>query len=594
MIDYRRSQYEHGGLFRSLGFDENPFASTNADEEERLPDYFVPPAYFPSVFGDPTRPSSFFVFAPRGGGKSAQRRMIESKCAQEQVLSITYDRFEFPGITKASEVTLSAHLQRIIQRCLMGLLVALNADPALASNLSKHERELLVRLAGHHLKGMNAEKLQATLDSLKSLKHKVQDFWNEWLPVIGPALNVLLQKLTGVDIDQLGSYDTVAPQGGFSQKFDLSQAVELAHKLGFRSVYVLIDRVDEAELTGNDALASFQLIEPLVRDLELLELRGIAFKFFLWDRLETPYLDTARTDRVRHETLSWDDPMLSDMWRKRLSVYSDGRVESLDAIAEELPAYSLDALALIFANHSPRDMVRIGAQVLAEQQEIDAASTTIRQAAIVRGIDKFCALRSRELLTTRTLSDLRKVRQVDFTISYLAGEVFREQQTNTRNRISRWRREGAVDDIDRIDNPKSDQARQVKLFAVLDVRVAREIMSGSSLLAFLDSKYKRCPTCGNAVIRDWGERDTVSWCDTCQFDLGGEAKADSWEVWRRREHAAEVWRERRRLQIEQQSLFDMDELGAEEPESTVSAADGVTGEEGPSDLATPISSEDWS
>ena len=118
----RYSQHAYDSFFQGLGFEENPFASTNADEEERLPDYFVPPPYFPSVFGDPKHPKSFFVFAPRGGGKSAQRRMIENRCAEEHVLGITYDQFEFPSLTAASEATLHDHLQQIVRKCLMGMV----------------------------------------------------------------------------------------------------------------------------------------------------------------------------------------------------------------------------------------------------------------------------------------------------------------------------------------------------------------------------------------------------------------------------------------------------------------------------------------
>jgi hypothetical protein len=36
-----------------LGFQANPFQFTNADEEDHLQSYFVPPPYFDSVWGIP-------------------------------------------------------------------------------------------------------------------------------------------------------------------------------------------------------------------------------------------------------------------------------------------------------------------------------------------------------------------------------------------------------------------------------------------------------------------------------------------------------------------------------------------------------------
>jgi hypothetical protein len=68
--------------------------STNAAEEPRLSDYFVEPPYFVSVMGDPSRPQSHVVLAPRGGGKTAQRRMIEDASQSQAILCVTYDTFD--------------------------------------------------------------------------------------------------------------------------------------------------------------------------------------------------------------------------------------------------------------------------------------------------------------------------------------------------------------------------------------------------------------------------------------------------------------------------------------------------------------------
>lgn len=134
--------------------------------------------------------------------------------------------------------------------------------------------------------------------------------------------------------------------------------------------------MDESELTGNDSKASFQLIQPLLKDLELLEFKGLAFKFFLWDQLEPYYLEIARTDRIRHETLEWDDDMLLTIWEKRLQAFSKSNISKLSSICDNTKL-NPDDLALILANQSPRDMIRVAAQILAEQQQIDISSNRI-------------------------------------------------------------------------------------------------------------------------------------------------------------------------------------------------------------------------
>jgi hypothetical protein len=65
-------------LYEKLGFTQHPFSKTNADEEPNLGEYFVPPPYFDAVVGDSSAPSASVVLAPRGAGKSALRRMVET------------------------------------------------------------------------------------------------------------------------------------------------------------------------------------------------------------------------------------------------------------------------------------------------------------------------------------------------------------------------------------------------------------------------------------------------------------------------------------------------------------------------------------
>lgn len=543
-------------FFSALGFDDDPFAYTNADQEVRLEDYFIPPPYFPSVFGNPEHPRPFVVFAPRGGGKSAQRRMIETQCQENHVLAVTYDRFEFPTVRAASEVTLQHHLRSIIRFALMGLLVTVHANPELKEKLTKHDREIMVGIAADHLSGINEVILKQTLNSLRSLSDKVRDFWNAWLPLINMGINVFLKKLLGVEAD-LTKYQDPRSLAASSLKYQLGLVVDLAQGMDFQSIYVLMDRVDEAELTGNNALNSFKLAEPLFRDLELLEFNGMGFKLFLWDQLEPAYLEIARTDRIRHETLEWHDRMLMEMWQKRLKAYSAGKISSLASISERATPYSVDQLALIFANRSPRDMLRIGAQIFTEQLQIDRFSSRIAPEAVYAGIEKFCARRAAELVSDRTLDELKRIGQVDFTIPYLANDVFRETSNGTRNRIYRWRQEGAIDDLERVENPNPEQTRPVKLFAVRDVRIAQTMFPGVPIPRFLELKYKQCDRCGATVLRDWGDKDSLSRCSECQYDLAS-MEEDKLDDWKRREQATQTRRRYRKESLEgiQSSFFD--------------------------------------
>jgi hypothetical protein len=64
-------------FLKLVGFESDPFASTSAADEPLIDQYFVEPPFFPAVIGDPKSRKSNIVFAPRGGGKTAQKIMIE-------------------------------------------------------------------------------------------------------------------------------------------------------------------------------------------------------------------------------------------------------------------------------------------------------------------------------------------------------------------------------------------------------------------------------------------------------------------------------------------------------------------------------------
>jgi hypothetical protein len=69
----------YADLLQRFGFspERDPFKSVNATEERLfLPEYFVAPPFFESVWGNSRMPKSCVVFAPTGAGKTAQVIMI--------------------------------------------------------------------------------------------------------------------------------------------------------------------------------------------------------------------------------------------------------------------------------------------------------------------------------------------------------------------------------------------------------------------------------------------------------------------------------------------------------------------------------------
>jgi hypothetical protein len=92
------------------------------------------------LLGIPDLPSSQVIFAPRGGGKSAQRRMIEYNAASAEVFAITYDRFEKIGVDNLEELSIDYHLRNIIEIGLLGFLLEYHERGMQAPSFSHRSR----------------------------------------------------------------------------------------------------------------------------------------------------------------------------------------------------------------------------------------------------------------------------------------------------------------------------------------------------------------------------------------------------------------------------------------------------------------------
>jgi len=482
-----------------LGFRENPFQFTNADEEEHLQAYFVPPPYFLSVWGEPDYPKSQVIFAPRGGGKTAQKRMIEFKDEGTNVFVITYDRFEKLGGLDLQNLSVDYHLQNIIAIGLLGFLLEYHQRGMQAPGFTTIEREQIDWLCHHYLSGVSRYEALEALNSLKTLSAKAKQFLRDWS---GPVSSLFSAALAAKGIP----HPKIELAHGSNQetfngplKAHLEVVRDLILSIGFKSVYILVDKVDETAETGNNAEASFNLVKPLLRDLELLQMKNVAFKFFLWDMLLPRYQAYARPDRLEQFELSWTEADLNKMLSRRLGAFSDNKVVDLSVLTNAELVKPLHFLIVLFAMGSPRDMIRICQEILAEQLQINPDSTVIELDAVVQGISKFCTRRAQEILPPQIYRELVKVGRLDFTAAYVANEVFKVDVNSARNKIRQWTEAGAVAKVGELDSG----GRPIYQYAVRDIRVAKAILSQLELSDFMRDKLRTCARCSALIVRDW-------------------------------------------------------------------------------------------
>lgn len=495
-----------------FGFRADPFESWDAEQEPELDDYFVPPPFFDAVIGDSATPASHVVLAPRGGGKTAQRKMIELASKNRNFLCVTYD--EFDDVPRLAAATWGYHVNQICRRVLLGILVALEADPARVEQLSEHQKRVLKFQIERFLGSLSATQHELAVKSLKNFGDKTRDFFARYGGPIQVVIQALMSKL-GLDGISMPTDVPEAAKLDESLRYHYSHLLEIARAVGFESTYVLVDRVDELRITAT-APKTFEFVSPLLLDLRTLEADGVAIKFFLWDQIESE-LDEAgfRRDRVSVNAIHWTLDELCRMLSRRLAAYSGGAVSSFnDLLCEEVSLDVHTLLAHIGAG-SPRDMIRCAKRIISAETRAGTSSSCTREESVWSGVRLFCDERAGELVRPEYLAELKKVARPTFTTSEVGSEIFRISTEGARQKIQAWARTGVVAKVDELPNRRD---RPTHLYGVIDLRVAIAALPAIEIALIAANLVLECPACQSLTVND---RQEIS-CPSCQasFALG--------------------------------------------------------------------------
>ena len=486
--------------YQKLGFENHPFVHTNADEEPFLERYFVPPPFFDGVVGDPQHPSSCVVLAPRGGGKSAQRRRLEIWASQNAVLGVTYDRFEFASGQQLEDIGLTYHIRNIIIRTLITYLSFLQDTPTMLYDLDKQTKKTLSLFVHSYLGELNGHALQSLLNELRSIPESIKKFWSENVGILESLVNVLLSKY-GLEKIDLPDVRQEEKRLDATYKIQLEILRNLINQKGFKAIYILIDKLDETEKTGNNPEKSYQLIKPLIQDLELLGLQGYGFKFFLWNQILPFFRIDARPDRVPQYELKWERKTLETVLSRRLSAFSNSAITSFFQLLSRDPGYPIDSILCILANRSPRNLIRICEKIFSAHAENPQSEDKISPENVDRGIILYAEQVTLETYGTDVCRDLQRVGRELFTINYLASEVFKTTHENTsRNKVTNWQQVGIVTQTGTVY--VEDRRRPLNFYQVIDPAMIRLIHRAEPLYNFIKDRWLPCKHCGLDIIMD--------------------------------------------------------------------------------------------
>jgi DNA-binding winged helix-turn-helix (wHTH) protein len=384
----------------SWDFIDNPFALWEAGQEPWLDRYFIRPPFFEQLLH---HHKSTLVFAPRGGGKTATRLMIEAECrpalTSSSVLAVSFTDFSplIDSTLHLDQLTLANYQIYLLSAILRQLLIALAIretrssllDEDMLGELRYWTKTYLPELSHPRPLAVLFGQMAPEVDK-RRLMEAAKEFQHGRLPLnempaniqsLGRLLNTLMIKEPVCPRDPLDS-----PSRKLSVLVEFCLTLLSDRPIPCHALYLLIDGVDEYMLTQSDPFASVALIRPILSNLHFLELPGLAVKCFLPAEQRQAFEREARIDRLDVITLEWrtpterDEPdFLRELLRRRITAFNTRGVISLGELCAPAMRSWLEDEMLKQAHGSPRTLMRLGAMLFAEHCRDRAAPESVLQ-----------------------------------------------------------------------------------------------------------------------------------------------------------------------------------------------------------------------
>ena len=348
-------------LLPSLGIDSNPFEHYVAETEPNIAEYAVKPPYFEAIDARAKNTSSYILFGDRGAGKSATRLTVFKELwaakAKGQKVPLAANFVDFSvavsgkRLSSASESILIGEVAFVVIESLLVWLSSLEEDDrnVYQASMNIDESTLCYELLRDHYISRPAAKREKSSREAMELFNQafvaksklwVERRWGSISSIFAKTLEAFLAAKTDIkdvakDVTELIKRDADV---GFDSVLLLRKLVELVQIFGFTGIVLLVDKVDETEATNNSADQTAALVHPLLARVQLLEVGGFSWIFFLWSRIKGLFEASQypiRLDKIGHATVTWEDTFFIQMLNRRMEYYSG---KKYDFPASLLPA----------------------------------------------------------------------------------------------------------------------------------------------------------------------------------------------------------------------------------------------------------------
>jgi hypothetical protein len=489
-------------IVQQLELSGNPFEHYTAETEPHITEYAVRPPYLEAIAARVSGLSSFILFGDRGAGKSATRITVFNQIwapgqqAGREPLVVNFTDFQtiLPALKRgalADSDIIEAVSFVVIEQILLWLAALPDDDREVTLEvLNTSEKRLAHQLMSEFYlprpeleRQFRSEEAFRLLNSALIAKSAIwlTQRWDAVSAVLASIASIFSKHSTEGEIDAgpaaqslLQSLKGAEPNAG---RAVLARLVQLAKIFGFTGVSVLVDKVDETELTTNSAELTSKLIYPLVAHIQLLEVPGFSWQFFLWSKVKGYFEDeghAVRLDKIANSSIAWNADEFRLMLDRRIKYFSGDRHDFASLFHDSSMADGAFSTICTIAMGSPRELVKILDVIVREHDVRNASGHTrlLTVESIELGLDKYVKDVISAVYTERVLGQIYRIKRSRF-VNRDVQSAFRVSDQSARAKIKAWEDAGLVKYVGTRAAEGDLGGKPSSEYAIADARIER-------------------------------------------------------------------------------------------------------------------------
>jgi len=398
-----------------LNTTRNPFSKYSAEEEtDFIDDIFYVPQYYGELKELLSEGNSRFILGQRGQGKSMLIHKLFQDLSRNHTLALLITRYD--GIPlEGNENHL---LCRILQSLVFGAAKQLYLHPEKRSGLDRGQKNKL----SLYIEFFYDEHCShAFIEGAKEIRRiRTRNWWKRLYNkrFVG-LLNQVINGTVAVTTDFIrksagleGASTEVAirdylkelPEGSIRSvglaemaTWDRSRLlamlhflVECCHAIGYNSVVVLFDKIDEFPEVSDDINKVTNFTVEILRDTDLLLSNKISIVFSLWSEIKRSLSrQGVRFDKFKEIDIRWLEDDMEPMMDARLKYFSVDKSKPVK-LAVLVPD-PLDRKEIVrLSERSPRSLIRLLGTIYSEMPASAENYPSFTKEAISKGMVSYC------------------------------------------------------------------------------------------------------------------------------------------------------------------------------------------------------------